>query len=109
MAIIRSVVRADNREPGKAGIVIGEHIFDDDVIWPAVFECLAGQDAMQRLAAMIPQREADRAADDARQALNETDGRARTKVQTYIKSRTDTQLRNIGLTDAEIAVIRAWA
>lgn len=53
----------DTRKPGQAGMVIAEHIFADGQTWPAVFECAANEDVMERLATMAEQREAERNAE----------------------------------------------
>lgn len=64
-SIVTTRVIADDRDLGEPGIVIGEHVFDDGQVWPAVFECLANENALTRLQAMIERREAERLANEA--------------------------------------------
>jgi hypothetical protein len=58
ITIIQSRIIQDTRVQGRAGMVLGEHVFSDGDIWPAAFECLADEDAQVRLEEMIEAREA---------------------------------------------------
>lgn len=76
--IIKSIVKVEHRHPGKSGVVVGEHLWDDDVVWPVVVTVLAGEDAHARLEALIPGREEDRsrheeAAEQAKREAQEVD------------------------------------
>lgn len=62
--ITSSVVLKDLRVGGAKGLVLAEHHWDDGAVWPAVFEALAGENAITRLTAMIADRQAMRKADE---------------------------------------------
>lgn len=106
MAIVQSVIRADTRVKGRAGLVIAEHVFDDGQTWRVVFECGADEAPEKRLADMIPQREAERAASDARKRELDVRASAEAKLDTYTRSLPDTTLAAAGLTAEEIAAIK---
>lgn len=69
--IVGSVVKADTRVPGKAGMVVGEHVWDDGQVWTAVFEARVGEDAQARLDGMAAARLLQRAQSEIKSNLAE--------------------------------------
>ena len=103
--IVQTNVISDN--DGNPGLIIAEHIFDDGEVWPAIFELLKGEDIAKRLDAMIPAREAERAANDAAKADAAILNAAQAKLDAYVAvTDAKTLTATIGLTDDEAAKLK---
>ena len=105
--IVSSRIISDDRPKGTAGLVIGEHVFDDGLVWPAMFEAAADDDPTERLDGMIAERNALRARNDAQRLQDEILASAGVKIDAYVKSLPDGDLAaNVKLTQEEIDAIK---